>query len=116
MKLWLAGLLLLLAGCGTIQGAFTRPTGTICVPRQDFVNSWAVVKVLYKQARAEAETYCLAKPSPEARGSCLGNLHSLDTNAKVLAIQVDAKIEIPEAELDWEAITTMLKLIASLIP
>ena len=108
--------MLLLAGCGTVHGAFTRETGVITIPRQDFINSWAVVKVLYKQLRAEAETYCLAKPTPEARGSCLGNLHSLDTNAKVLALQVDAKIEVPESEIDWKVVKEFLGLLVGLVP
>lgn len=105
----------LLAGCAL----FTKPTGNITIERQEFINAWAVTKVLYQRLRTQAERYCRTRPPEEALrldGLNCGELADIDRKAKVIAIQVDAKIAVPESELDYETIKELLGILVGLIP
>ncbi len=109
---------LLLSGCATGQLAhdtFTNPTGNITVPRQEFINSYAVVKVLWKSLRENAELACTTAPAGKV-GPCFDKLHEIDARAKVLAIQIEAKIAVPESEIDWAVVTGILSAIIGLVP
>jgi hypothetical protein len=102
----------LLAGCGT----FTKPTGRITVDRQDFIDSYALAKVLYQRVRSAGETYCLERQPPQARVDCMVELSKLDSQAKLASLEIEAKIAVPESEVDWGTIVTLLRLIAAMVP
>jgi len=114
-RLVLAVALVLVTGCATAHDVFTNPTGNITVPRQEFINSYAVVKVLWKQLRENAELACASAPQGQV-SACFGKLHDIDTRAKVLAIQIEAKILVPESQIDWGVVTGLLSAIIGLIP
>lgn len=115
---WLIGLALILPGCGgknLAKDVFTNPTGNITIPRQDFVNSYALVKVLWKDIRHNAELTCVRGPE-EQMAPCLIRLREIDAQAKQLAYNIDAKIATPESEIDWAVVMGLLKAIVSLVP
>ena len=112
--------MLLLTACGpTLRNPFYRETGEITIPRQDFVNTWAVTKVLYSRLRAQAERYCQTRPPAEALRldtlNC-GELPEIDREARALAVSVDAKIAVPESEIDWATVKELLSLLVGLVP
>lgn len=113
---WLALGLVLLLGSGC--ALFTKPTGTITIERQEFINSWAVTKVLYQRMRAQAAAVCIAETTLPRKLDALdcAELAVIDRKAKALAIQVEAKIATPEAELDWVVIKDILSLLVGLVP
>ena len=109
----LAAVILLLPGCA----AFTKPTGTITIERQEFINTWAVTKVLYKRMRTQAAAVCVADTLPRRLDKIdCADLASIDRKAKVIAIQVEAKIETPESEIDWAVVKDFLSLLVGLVP
>lgn len=92
-----------LTGCAATKAVFTNPTGNITIERQEFINTYAVVKVLYKQLRANFQG------TPE-------ELAAIDQRAKALDIQIQAKIEVPESEIDWAVVKEMLSVLVGLVP
>lgn len=113
---WLALCLPLLAGCGTVHQAFTEPTGKVTLDRQELIDAYATVRVLYGRLRAAGEAHCLGRPTTEERGACFTQLHDLDARAKVLNVQIEAKIAVPESRMDWGAVMGLLKVVVSLVP
>lgn len=111
----LLGAVLLLAGCTTTREVFTNPTGNITIERQQFVNTFATVKVLWKRLRANAELACASAPAGEV-GPCFAKLREIDDQAKALSIQIEAKILVPESEIDWEVVKDLLGMIVGLVP
>lgn len=105
----------LLAGCATAHDAFTNPTGKITIERQEFINTYAVVKVLWKSLRENAELACAQAPHGSV-SDCFGKLHDIDARAKVLALQIEAKIAVPESEIDWAVVKDLLRAIVGLVP
>jgi len=90
---------LLLGGCAF----FTKPTGLITIERQQFINTWAVVKVLYARLRERFDG-----PAEE--------LALVDRQARALAVQIDAKIAVPESEIDWAVVKEFLSVLVGLVP
>lgn len=111
----LAAGLLVLAGCSTAKSAFTNPTGNITIPRQEFLNSFALIKVLWKDIRHNAELACVRGPEEQV-ASCLTQLRAIDAKAKAINYSIEAKIAVPESEIDWAVVMELLKAIVSLVP
>ena len=110
MRWLLLAVALLTPGCALVHSAFTNPTGTITIERQQFVNTYAVVKVLYTRLRAQAQLAC-------ERGEVdCQELVSVDKQVKALNVQIEAKIAVPESEIDWETVKELLKALVSLVP
>ena len=96
----------LLSGCALV----TKPTGLITIERQEFINTYAVVKVLYKRMVEDATSRC------EGDAVCLARVADTDSKARALDIQIQAKIEVPESEIDWVVVKDILKTLVSLVP
>lgn len=101
-------LLLLLAGCAV----FTRPTGVITIPRQDFVNAYALAKAIYLRHAEAVSGQCAARRLPAAR--CAAAAESFEA-AKRLDLEVQAKLLVPESEVNWAAVMKMLEFTAGLV-
>ncbi len=111
IRLAVAGLLgvaVLSAGCA----AFTRPTNTITIERQDFVNAYARVKVLYWRAADIASRGCASGQWSPADCRKAAELHS---QAKKLVTEIDAKLAVPESEIDWARIMKILELAVDIL-
>lgn len=54
-------------GCAAVHSVFTNPTGQITISRQEFINTYAVVKVLYARMRANW-TGDPGRPTPGTSG------------------------------------------------
>ena len=93
--------ILTLTGCSI----FTTPTGRITLERQQLVNTWAKAKVLYGHAYALAAEACRAGEWPIDRCASLGDL---DQQARRLALEVDAKLAVPESEINWAVVEKLL--------
>ena len=109
---------LLLVGCGgknLAKDVFTNPTGHITIPRQDFINSYALIKVLWKDIRHNSELACVRGPEEQV-AACLTRLREIDAQAKQLAYQIEAKVAVPESEIDWAVVMGLLKAIVGLVP
>lgn len=106
----LASMILAFPGCALVSDAFTNPTGNITIPRQEFINTYATVKVLYLRMRAHAETLCR-----KGELDC-DELLKLDQDIKAVAIQIEKKIAVPEAEIDWAMVEKLLGALISLVP
>ncbi len=111
MKLVAIGLFALtlsftLAGCST----FMRPTGTITIERQEFINTYAVVRVLYTRMREQAQAAC-------ERGEVdCQQLAEIDKTVKHLNASIEAKIAVPESEIDWGVVRSVLSALIGLAP
>jgi hypothetical protein len=115
LRLLLAAAILLTMGCGTTKAAFTNPTGNITIPRQEFINTYALVKVMWKSLRENAELACASAPAGEV-SPCFARLRDIDGQAKALSFQIEAKIAVPESEIDWAVVMGLLKAVIGLIP
>lgn len=115
LRLLLAVAVLLTMGCGTAKAAFTNPTGNITIERQQFINSFALIKVLWREIRHNAEVACVRGPEEQV-APCLVALRKIDAQAKELAFNIEAKIAVPESEIDWVVVMGLLKAIVSLVP
>lgn len=114
-RLLLAAAVLLAMGCGTTKAVFTNPTGKITIERQQFINTYALVKILWRESRHHAELTCVRGPEEQVAG-CLVALRKIDAQAKELAFNIEAKIAVPESEIDWAVVMGLLKAIVSLVP
>ena len=104
---------LAVSGCASLKAMFTEPTGVITIPRQDFVDTWALVTVLAQDFFAEADRACAAGAWPPV--TC-AKLPGAKAQAKALAVAVRAKIAVPESRVDWAAIKELLGVLVSLHP
>lgn len=114
-------LALSLSGCTFVKDIFTNPTGKITIERQEFINSYAVIKVLYKRLYAQALVSCEqhAKGAKAEDMMVAWNCEALPgfhAQARALSVQIEAKIEVPESEIDWAVVNGMLKALVSLVP
>lgn len=101
-------LALLLSGCAV----FTKPTGQITIERQEFVNAWAMAKAIYLRHIEYLAQGCRQGAIPEAKCAALEKSHEA---AKRLALEVDAKLAVPESEINWAAVMKMLEFTAGLV-
>lgn len=109
-----------LSGCAATKSLFTKPTGKITIDRQEFVNTYAVVKVLYRrlyeQARASCEQHAKAKTEDMMLAWNCEALPGFHAQARALDVQIQAKLEVAESELDWAVVVGLLKALVSLVP
>jgi hypothetical protein len=98
-----------LSGCSLV----TKPTGNITIPRQQFINTHAFLRVLTIDLLAEAKEACRENRWPES--NCT-RLPKIEEELRALDISIRAKIEVPESEIDWEVVISILKALASLRP
>ncbi len=99
-------LALALSGCT----AFMQPTGTITIERQEFINTYAVVRVLYTRMREQAQAAC-------ERGEIdCQQLVEIDKTVKHLNTSIEAKIAVPESEIDWAVVRSFLGVLIGLAP
>lgn len=96
------------AGCGVL----TKPSGAITIERQDFVNAYARVKVLYWRAADIASRACAGGHWAPAECAKAAELHS---QAKKLVTEIDAKLAVPESEIDWARIMRILELAVDIL-
>ena len=111
MKRLVAGLMLA-AVLGSGCAIFTKPTNTITVERQDFINAWARAKVIYGKAFRLASRACAQGAWPEDECRKAAALHE---QAKRVALEIEAKIATPESELDWKVILKVLEFAADIV-
>ena len=116
----LVAVLVGLSGCAATKSLFTNPTGQITIDRQKFINTFAVVKVLYKRMHAQAVASCEQHAKAKTEDMMLAwncqQLPAFHAEVQALAVQIEAKIEVPESEIDWAVVTGMLKALVSLVP
>lgn len=107
---WAASLLLvgLLSGCGVV----THQADTMTVERQKFINAYARARVLYQQLASRIDMLCQAdKLAPDTCAKAT----DIDQQAKTLDSEIRAKIDTPEAEVDWERVMKLLELTLGLV-
>jgi len=107
----LAGLLIaavLLTGCSVV----TKPTGVVTIPRQDFVNSFALAKAIYLKGAERVQALCVAELLSPQRCQAA---RETDEAAKRLDLEVQAKLLVPESEINWDVILRMLELTAKVV-
>lgn len=108
MKKFICIVALALAGCGV----FTRPTGVITIPRQDFINAYGLAKAIYLRHAAQIADQCRVGALPIdycARAKAAGQ------EAARLDLEVEAKLLTPEKEVNWAAVMKMLEFTAGLV-
>jgi hypothetical protein len=109
--------MLLVSGCAATKSLFTNPTGLITIERSQFLSTYAVVKVLYKRLRAQAAAACVENTLPRKLDQIdCAELAAIDRKVKALDIQIQAKIEVPESEIDWAVVKDLLGAIVGLVP
>jgi hypothetical protein len=105
--------ILLFTGCAGVQTPFTKPTGVITIPRQDFINTYASLKVLTESLVADAERGCSTKVLDAqfctALPGMIGELKQIDNT-------IQAKIAVPESEINWDTIAKLIGVLVSLKP
>ena len=111
---WCAALLvwsaaIAVVGCETSKRLFTEPTGLITIERQAFIDTWAMVTVLAEDYFADAEATCAA------RQTC-ARVTEAKARAAHIAVNVRAKIAVPESRLDWAAVKDFIGILVSLRP
>lgn len=104
--------MLALAGCATAHDAFTNPTGVITVPRQDFIDTYARARELYRVIYAHAQHACQTNVFTAAKCAQVAELHE---QAKAIDFEVRAKLAVPETELDWAMIEKVLGFAVKLV-
>ena len=107
----LAGLLL--TGCSLVSSAFTKPTGRITIERQSFINTYALLKVLTIRMLADADAACDSRIWPIH--TC-EQLKDTKRELQRLDLSIQAKIEVPESEIDWAVVMKVIGALASLRP
>jgi hypothetical protein len=119
----LAALALLLGACTTavikpgtpvLPAApfVTKETGQVTLSREEAVTILAQTQVLYRAWRRDAQLMCTAKLRS---GEWCARLPKVDEEMKVLSMQAEARINHPEARLDYEHIGQILSLLAKLV-
>lgn len=101
-----------LSGCTTVKETFTNPTGTITIPRQDFIDAYARARELYVVIHAQAVEGCRQRIISEVRCQGIAEVHE---QAKQFDFEVRAKIAIPETTLDWQMITKVISFAVKLV-
>lgn len=110
----LAGLALVgyLSGCTLVHDVFTNPTGSVTIPRQRFIDTYATARQLYVTIRAGVEAMCLEGkllPTQCARAV------EVDQEARQLDFAIKAKLAVPESEIDWAMIEKVLGFAVKLV-
>ena len=103
----LALVLALVTGCGF----FTKPAETISVERQQFLNAYARARVLYATVAERMTRLCAQERI--AREEC-ARMAVVHEQAKVLDSEIQAKLAVPESEVDWVRVMRLLELALSL--
>lgn len=101
-----------LSGCALVKGWFTEPTGTICVEREIFVKTWAIVEALGELYFTDEVKRCVLG-ADAAR--CLKVVEARGL-AQYLQVEINAKIAHPELTIDREAVTGLLKALIAMKP
>ena len=99
---------LLLAGCAL----FTRPAGTLSVERQKFINAYARARVTYQHLHARIDALCQVERLTK---EICAKAAAIDHQAKALDAEIQAKLEMPESEVDWERLMRLLELALGLV-
>lgn len=94
---------LLLAGCSV----FTRPASTISVERQKFVNAYARARVLYATVAERMTQFCAQGRIEREECARMASVHE---QAKALDAEIQAKLAVPESEVDWNLVMRLLEL------
>ncbi len=102
-------LALALSGCAVV----TKPTGVITIPRQDFLNAYALAKVIFIRQARQFQAFCEAGLVKE-QARC-DELAKTREAAKRLDLEVEKKLETPESEIDWAVVLKMLEFAAGLV-
>lgn len=100
--------LLLFTGCSV----FTRPTDTITIPRQDFINAYGLAKAIYLRHAAQVADQCRVGALPL---DYCQRAQAAAQEAKRLDLEVEAKLLTPEKEVNWAAVMKMLEFTAGLV-
>lgn len=108
MRTWLVVAMLALAGCSVI----TKPTGNITIPRQSFVDAYALAKTIYLRADAKVEALCQAELMSPERCTAAADAR---VAAKRLDLEIEKKLAVPESEIDWAVIIRMLEFAAGVV-
>lgn len=101
-------IVLLLAGCSLV----TTPTKKISIDRQEFINNYARVKILYWRAVDIVSRLCAENRMPVEECQKVAEIHR---EAKAIAIEIDVKIETPESEIDSSKVFRLMELALSLL-
>ena len=116
-------LIALLAGCtsedirpGTpvLQAVpfVTKETGQLTIERQEFIDTWASVQVLFDAMLQNEKTGCAGPCRVPAR---CAQIPDVEAQGKVIKLTVEAKIRNPEAKVDWANVAKILGLIAKMV-
>ena len=114
-------LALLVPGCAeapqtvigaTVKDAFTNPTGKITFERQQFIDTYARARQLYITIRDRAAEACRAGQLPG--GKC-AELAEIAREAKLIDFEIQAKIGVPETQLDWDMIEKVLSFAVKMV-
>jgi len=111
----LLAVLLVSGGCAAAKGWFTTPTGQITVDRQEFLDTWGLVRQLGAAylAGERAKANCSTPSQDVAR--CL-LVSDAERKAKTVALYIDAKAATPETTVNKEAVQALLAAVLALRP
>ena len=88
-------------------GMFTKPTETITVERQQFLNAYARAQVLYAGIAQRMTRLCAAGTIDRQECARMAAVHE---EAKKLDAEIRAKVTVPESEVDWPRVMKLLEL------
>jgi hypothetical protein len=106
---------LLLPGCAALKGWFTTPTGVITVDRQEFLDTWGLVRQLGVEYLAAERVKAACQTPVQDAARCL-LIFDAERKAKTLALYIDAKIATPETTVNKEAVAALLAALLALRP
>ena len=102
-RVLLALVLIVATGCGIL----TKPAERISVERQQFLNSYARARVLYATVAERMTRLCAQQRIELAECARMASVHE---QAKALDAEIQAKLAVPESEVDWGRIMRLLEL------
>lgn len=84
----------------------------ITVPRAQFIETYARARQLYVVIYGHAQEACRGNVLPAKKCAEIADLHE---HAKAIDFEVQAKIAVPETELDWQMIEKVLGFAVKLV-
>ena len=91
----------------------TKETGRLTIERQEFVDTWASVQVLFDGYVEQNKKLCAQVACRDAVRCAL--LPDVEAQGKVIKMTVEAKLRNPEATIDWQNVAKILGLIAKMV-
>jgi hypothetical protein len=109
-------LALTLAGCaGTAPNVpfLTKQTGKITIDRQEFIDNWSMIQVLWDFFMRTVDKTCAVPAVTDIERCSL--VPEIKARGKVFYAGVEAKIRNPERQIDQANVVALLSLLAKFV-